>query len=674
MAMASGSRCRVLAVAGIVCASATVGSMRVPEQRPETTPEAATQVFRGGVDFVYVDAYPRRAGQLVEGLQAKDFEVFEDGRPQTIQSFEFVSTPTGGAAVRADPRSDSEAERWVGDPKNRVFIVYVDLYHISRSAANQLRGPMMDFLAQTIGPTDVVALMTPETPVSDIKFARTLNTLSAELERYWAWGLLEGLASPRTPAEEEIAACGDVQTGVDGILRRHRQLALFTSLESLITRLSAMRDERISVLFLSEGWTNSSGGIPLGSVGAGGRGGREDRQFGPLGREPVPDARPVARSSCDLIRLELYNVDYQQRFKDLLRRANAGNVTFYTIDVGGLRTYAPDAAGNSASAAGHAGTLQELAENTDGFAAINTNDLGRAFQRVTQSLSGYYLIGYASTNAKHDGHYRRITVRLRQPGVDVTARRGYIAATADDVAMRRDPHAVLPPAPVAAPIAEAVGRLVRLDQDAPLAVAGEASATTLEIVAELSPRELARSHGDIGLRVDVVDTAGVKVRTEAQLPAGARSLVLSLPREASSRGPWQVFVDGSDASRNLGERTQIDLPSPTLLGRARYFRGGPAPRAPMQRAAAGLFQRGERARIEWRATRTLDRHRVRVLDRRGQPLALGAAFSEGVSADATRLTAEVNLAVMAEGDYVIEATAGAGPESDTQLVAFRVVR
>lgn len=666
-----------IALAAMPPASATPGvASAAPQQPPPASDAGPTpQVFRGGVDFVYVDAYPRRNNQLVEGLEAKDFEVLEDGKPQAIQSFEFVTTPTGNAADRQDPRSDSEAERWIGDPKNRVFIVYVDLYHISRSSANQLRGPITEFLARTIGPSDVIAVMTPETPVSEIRFARTLNTLSAELERYWAWGLADGLASPRTPAEHEIAACADIQTGVDGILRRHRQLALFTSLESLITRVSAMRDERISVLFLSEGWTNAAGGLPLGSVSSGGpRVRREMRQFGVPGREPASDARPAVRSSCDVIRLQLNNIDYQQRFKDLLRRANAGNVTFYTIDVGGLRTYAADAAGGGVPRRANVGTLQELAENTDGFAAVNTNDLGRAFERVTQSLSGYYLIGYASTNPTHDGRYRRITVRMRQPGVSVTARRGYMAATTPDAVARRDPHAVVPPAPVAAPIADAVGRLARLDLDAPLSVAGEATGTGLEIVAELSPRELAQWRDGFGLHVDVVDASGAKVRTDARLPAGSRSLVVSVPRDAASRGPWQVFVETSDASGNLGERAQIDSPPATLLGPARYYRGGPNPRAPVERAAAPLFQRGERARIEWPAEKPVESHTVRILDRRGQPLSLGAAFREAVSADASTLTADVNLAVMAEGDYVIEVTAHAGTESDTQLLAFRVTR
>ena len=55
---------------------------------------------------------------------------------------------------------------------------------------------------------------------------------------------------------------------------------------------------------------------------------------------------------------------------------------------------------------------------------------------MVADLSDYYLIGYASTNAKADGSFRRINVRVKRPGVEVRARRGYRAATAAEVAAR----------------------------------------------------------------------------------------------------------------------------------------------------------------------------------------------------------------------------------------------
>lgn len=578
-------------------------------QAPASPPD---QVFRGAVDFVRVDAYPRRNGLVVEGLTAADFSILEDGQPQAIDTFEFVRHAADPAYERLDPRNRAEAERWLADPQRRLFIVYLDLYHITRVASHQIRGPLMQVLSESIGPSDVVAVMTPETLIGDLQFTQTLNTVAAEIERYWEWGLEDAPVWPRNPAETRLAACGDSRSGFTEILKRFREAVFFTSLESLIAHVSALRQDRTNVILLSEGWHNRQGGIDIrnlnslpgrGHIPIGqqmgmppgpGRSGTD--QFG----RPVTGTATARTPSCteQLVRLE---VDFEDRFKQLFRLANANNVSFHTIDVGGLRTGAATAdftttellAGRRAPM-GHPQVLQTLAENTDGVSTINTNDIALGLRRVVEHTSAYYLLGYASTNTATDGRYRRIDVRVNQRGVDVTARRGYMAISSN-MQQRADTRAIRSAVP--APVAAALGTLARWDDG-------------------------------------------------------------------------RATRDGSD----LAAAPAVVTPATPILGQAEMFRIPAIGRPTPQTALSPVFRRGERLRLEWRPSAVPSSHIVRLLDRRGQTLTPGAALIASFDNHTRVLRVDLHIAALAEGDYVVEVALGDGDDDERQIVAFRVGR
>jgi hypothetical protein len=71
--------------------------------------------------------------------------------------------------------------------------------------------------------------------------------------------------------------------------------------------------------------------------------------------------------------------------------------------------------------------LRLLAEESGGFALLNTNDLTSGFERLVRENSQYYLLGYEPANTRRDGRFRRIEVRVNHPGMRVQARRGYFA-------------------------------------------------------------------------------------------------------------------------------------------------------------------------------------------------------------------------------------------------------
>jgi Ca-activated chloride channel family protein len=72
--------------------------------------------------------------------------------------------------------------------------------------------------------------------------------------------------------------------------------------------------------------------------------------------------------------------------------------------------------------------LRRLAEETGGgyFELKKADELGPTFTRVAQELHSQYALGF--TPATLDGRQHRLTVRMRQPGMNARARRTYIAS------------------------------------------------------------------------------------------------------------------------------------------------------------------------------------------------------------------------------------------------------
>ena len=122
--------------------------------------------------------------------------------------------------------------------------------------------------------------------------------------------------------------------------------------------------------------------------------------------------------------------------------ANRANVSFYPVDPRGLPAVDSDIgpgqplppALDRAVLQQRIDTLRILAENTDGIALVNSNDLDKQMRRLAADLRVVYLIGYSSTNAKLDGGFRTIKVKVSRPRVEVRARHGYRAASAAELA------------------------------------------------------------------------------------------------------------------------------------------------------------------------------------------------------------------------------------------------
>jgi VWFA-related protein len=74
--------------------------------------------------------------------------------------------------------------------------------------------------------------------------------------------------------------------------------------------------------------------------------------------------------------------------------------------------------------------LQELATRSGGrlYEADTLYNLSQAFSNIAEELRHQYALSYYPTNAKKDGTYRRVKVRVEKSGMIVRSREGYRAA------------------------------------------------------------------------------------------------------------------------------------------------------------------------------------------------------------------------------------------------------
>ncbi len=678
MHLSAGLTGRVLVVclmSGALTGMLVGAGQDTPRQDPQT---ARPPVFRGAANLVYVDVYPRRDGRFLDGLRPQDFQVFEDGKPQKVETFELIRFPEAvpGAFVR-DPSSQAEGDQLAADPRNRVFVIYLDLYHVEPRGGVLTGPPLVEFLRQFIGPADLFTVLTPLQYVSAFVFSRRIDTIESELRSNVYWGQDRPGMLMHTPHEEFLQTClprsldnPKFRQDFGDILGRiHREDLLMTSLENLVRRLGALKDERKNVLFISEGWVPQGARpellkeinvlFPRISVGPDGRLGVGDRA----------GSRDV--SACDREIGRLASIDFRQRFQNLLTDASLANVSFYPIDVGGL---------SRTTASGPIETLRMMAANTDGRAILQLDptNLTPGFRQIAEDLQAYYLLGYYSTNTALDGKFRKIEVRVPQPGVSLTARRGYLAPTEE---MRRVAEAAAAKTSAAAsaipaPVTEALAELVRLRPEATMHAQAARTAAGLRVTVELTSRELTSGRWTKGGEVEValVQPGREPVAATGTLPAGGRSAVVTVPIDAADAGPWRIRSAMMSGSHRLEQTLDVKPPVAGPVGDATWWRGAGAASAPFRPAAERLFRRTERLRVEWPATAALESRVARLLDRRGESLGVGATVTEFERDGQRIVAADVVLAPLADGDYLLELAAGQGGATVRRLVAFRVTR
>jgi VWFA-related protein len=432
------------------CLVAAGAPARLGAQAPAAPPAARVQeTQKAEITAVVVDVVVRDGkGQPVTDLSQADFTVDEDGVPQDIGSFRVVTAGPGGVfAGEAAPRgapgaappapakaapepavvalvfdrltpdgrslTQKAAQRYVGEaqPSPNILAVFsVDI------GLEVLQGFTRD-TAQVRRALTALAKRGSTTYGQGAERARTLQGEIRSLDS--AANVGAGGAGPAAGQAAQGAAGAATEQhlrqmelrmlqGID-LLEREQQGYSSTSALTAIVSAMKLMPGRKTLIYFSEGMS-------------------------------VP-------------------TNIEPRFRAIIDEANRANVSVYAMDAAGLRAESKQAetrdqinaygAGALVEGSGGSGTrgigmrgiednenlvrhdpasaLGQLSRETGGFLIQSSNDMTAGFRRIDQDIRNHYVLTYVSKRPEYDGKFRRLDVRVKRPGVTVSARKGYYA-------------------------------------------------------------------------------------------------------------------------------------------------------------------------------------------------------------------------------------------------------
>ncbi len=655
---------------GLPLLLASVAALVPSRAQEPAAPADQRPTFKSGVDSVTVDVtVTDKQGRPVTDLKADDFEIREGGKLQTVDTFKLIKTDDGldDPSAAREILSTSDQEREVARDENRLFVVFLDDYHVRRGNGMVVREQVAKFL-RNLSRHDLVAIATPLSTIAGLTFSRNPDVTSANVMGF------VGRKYEYTPMNALEQRYQDLPPEQ---IEQMRNNIVISALSNVCQFLGSMRDGRKSILYVSEGM---SGSMPVGV--------RTTGSFTPNTGSARSDSQTFFDNSSLLL-------DIQSK---VFREATRNNVAIYTLDPRGLTNFEFDV-GENVTPQDDRRIVQEstdllrvVAEQTDGRAIVNRNDPIPALQQMVRDSSAYYLMSYTSTLAPLDGRFHEIQVRLKRPGLEVRARKGYWAYSAEELAAATAAPKPGPSAEVSGALDDLAsatggtgrGRAVSVWLGADRGAAEKARVT---LAWEVPAAAAAADPMDAVDHISIVATSATgdelfrgPVARDAQAARPGGLIAFDAPAgdvrvRVTAENARGNRIDTSDASIMVPDFT---TPTPQVTTPFLY-RGRTARDLQQVRAAASptpvvapVFSRSERVLIRFGAygpAGTTPAVTVRWLNQAGTQI---ATLPAPTKVSANLFESELGLGSFPPGDYLVEIDAQAGDQTSKRLLAIRV--
>jgi len=409
-------------------------------QQPSPTPAPNAQqdkddIVRITTNLVQVDVVVTKNGKVVTDLTPNDFEIFEDGKRQTITNFVYVSNVSNASnaapmpAVAATKNNDVSAPPPLPVELNtarRIMALVIDDLGLSAESINQVRKQLRKFVDEQMQSNDLVAIIRTGADIGALQqFTNDKRLLHSAINQA-QWNVCSRVGTtvfqPVSPTTVPLTTNAGSTCGWESVR------SSLSSLRFILQAMGELPGRKSMVLF--------SDSIP-----------RQEQEI-TVRDEDDPDSQVDERNYYALL----------QRLAEIAIR---NSVVIYGVDTQGLQYAGPTAADTVSNSNLRGGvdsqTINQqvnairrsrmlemirrregadvLSKDTGGFLIKNSNDF--KLDRIMDDQQGYYLLGYRPNTETFDRHFHHISAKVKRSGLSLRTRKGFYGFTEDDANQMR---------------------------------------------------------------------------------------------------------------------------------------------------------------------------------------------------------------------------------------------
>jgi VWFA-related protein len=382
-----------------------------PKPQQPNPAEAPNVTFTTNSNLVIVDVTVKdpKTGAPIEGLKASDFALLEDNKPQKISTFDFQKLAVDPEPPEAPP-SLGDQRALPEDPKTtislpshnqiqyhdkRLLVLFFDFSNMGIPEQLRAQEAALKYVDTQMTASDLMAILIYTTAVQ-VKTDFTAN-------REQLTDIIKAFPIGEMSEMVDVADTGDDNNQDTGaaFVADETEFNLFNTdqklaaIEDVVHKLAALPEKKVLV-YITNGISKTG-------------------------------------------------IENQAQLEASINAAVKANVSIYPIDARGLMADPPGGGASKAASRGSGifngsaynsqraaindsqETLSTLASETGGKVFLDSNDLSLGIVQAKNEFRSYYILGYYTTNAKLDGKYRNISVKLTNKNLSAKLdfRRGY---------------------------------------------------------------------------------------------------------------------------------------------------------------------------------------------------------------------------------------------------------